>query len=146
MGTILNMLRRFEALDTDKICIEALQETKETIADLNAEQMNKGQKADGKEINPQYSQTTVEIKRKKGQPTDRVTLKDTGAFYQGIYVSVDSSRVVTESTDSKSTGLQKKYGENIFGLNDLFKREYLNEKLRPSFKNKIELATGLTMK
>lgn len=35
-----------------------------------------------------YTQYTIEIKQQKGQPTDRVTLKDSGDFYKTFRVEV----------------------------------------------------------
>jgi hypothetical protein len=143
MATILTVLRRVEAVDTDKICVESVTDTKETIKEKNKEQLYSGETSAGTEITPYYTPLTVRIKQSKGQPTDRVTLRDTGAFYQGVYVNVTGSKVVIESTDSKTAALEAKYSEQIFGLNDKFKIEYIKESLRPVFKSKIEAATGL---
>jgi hypothetical protein len=147
--TIPSLYNKVKALDTDAIIEQSIVETKETIADLNAEQLFTGKRSDGSEILPSYSDRTIAIKEQKGQPTDRVTLRDTGSFYQGIRVEVEGARIVINSTDEKNESLNKKYSTakgNIFGLSIPFKREYLNEKLRPTFKNKISQATGLIMK
>lgn len=149
MATIASMLNKIKSVDISTIAIASILETKETIGDLNIEQMNKGLRSDGSEILPSYSDLTIQIKKEKGQPTDRVTLKDTGSFYEGVKVNISGEKIDITSTDEKTAKLNKKYSKskgNIFGLSDKFKREYLNEKQRPSFKKKVELATGLKMK
>lgn len=140
------MLKKFEALDTDAISADAIEETAPQFKDANREQMNAGLTAEGDAIFPPYAPLTVAIKRMKGQPTDRVTLKDTGDFYRGFSVIVTADQVLTGSTDEKSAKLQAKYGEAIFGLGGQYKAGYVNTALRPAFKAKIETATGLTMR
>ena len=143
--TIQRLYDRVQKLDTDQVIQDAIEETKDHIADLQAEQMHKGQESTGDMINPPYRFSTVAIKRKKGQPSDRVTLQDTGAFYKGLYVNVTSDSVRIDSTDSKTTKLVEKYGPDIFGLSVIFKREYLNESLRPLLASKIRQITGLKL-
>lgn len=70
----------------------------------------------GEPIVPTYTDFTISIKASKGQETDRVTLLDTGAFYAGIFANVEGDEILIDSTDSKSTKLKRKYGEDIFGL------------------------------
>lgn len=146
MATIKALLNRFENLNTDAIVAETMQESADAIAEKNKEQLYSGEDADGAEITPGYRPLTIAIKQSKGQPTDRVTLRDTGSFYQGIYVSVNGDRLITDSRDTKSAKLQDKYGEKIFGLNDKFSFEVIKETIRPVFKNKIQEAVKLVMK
>lgn len=149
MATISGVLNRLKAFDASNAATTAIIETKESIADLNATQMFKGLRSDGSEILPSYSELTIQLKKAKGQPTDRVTLHDTGSFYQGIKVEVTGEKIDITSTDEKTEKLNKKYSKsrgNIFGLNNESKSEYINGFLRREFKNKVEAATGLKMK
>ena len=146
MSSILAKLRQFEALDTDTISADAIEDTAEALKRENLQQMDAGQKADETEIYPPYAPLTIAIKRMKGQPTDRVTLKDTGSFYAGAYVIVTTDSVLTGSRDEKTVKLVEKYGEAIFGLGGQFKKDYVNNALRPAFREKILQATGLLMK
>lgn len=141
--TIAGLYERFERLNTDDVIEQALTETSEQRADLNAEQMFTGVESTGDEINPAYAFSTVQIKRQKGQPSDRVTLRDTGDFYRGVYSRVEGDEVVISSTDSKTGKLVEKYGPDIFGLNSTFKREYLGQSLGPVLRGKISDLTGL---
>lgn len=146
MGTIRGLYDRIAALDTDKVSATAIEETKDTIEELNLEQMYAGQNADGGEILPEYTPLTRFLKQEKGQPHDRVTLADEYNFYHGVRVEVVDDKVVTDSTDGKSQMLQEKYGKNIFGLNVNHKSIYIENTLRPAFARNIEMLTGLTMK
>ena len=65
-----------------------------------------------------YRQSTIRKKKKKGQPTTRVTLKDTGEFYKSMFVVFDSEGFYITSKDDKTKYLVKKYGEAIFRLTD----------------------------
>jgi len=64
-----------------------------------------------------YAPMTIRIKKAKGQPTDRVTLKDTGDFYRSIYVKFERDRFTILASDVKTKKLMAKYGADIFGMN-----------------------------
>jgi len=62
---------------------ESIDQNKQVIKELQTqEQMYQGITSKGIDIKPAYANSTIKIKRKKGQPTDRVTLFDTGGFLQ----------------------------------------------------------------
>lgn len=146
MATIRDLLKRVEKSDMQAIAVQSLEATKEAIADLNAEQMHKGKRSDETDILPDYRDVTIAIKKLKGQPTDRVTLFDTGDFYRGITVTVMPDVVSITSIDPKTGKLNKKYSTakgNIFGLGGPFKREYINEHLRPMFITSVRKEIGL---
>jgi hypothetical protein len=65
-----------------------------------------------------YAESTIKAKAKKGQPTTRVTLKDTGAFHESMFIVFDSEGFYVTSTDDKTPKLIKKYGDEIFRLTD----------------------------
>lgn len=146
MGTIASLRRGLEALDEIKVAEDSVRETKEAIADTNVEQMMAGRRNDGTEILPSYKDVTIEIKKLKMQPTDRVVLRDTGAFQAAITTEVNGPNIVTTSSDSKTEKLKKKYNTakgSIFGLGGKYKQEYIDEKLNPAFMKNIKKATGL---
>lgn len=139
MATIAKMLTKFEALNTDAIAVDTMEESKEVLADLNAEQINTGLKADGTEM-PEYSFRSVFQYGKQPGP---IRLRDTGAWQAGIYVNVDGQSVNFSSTDSKDKMLTERYGDEIHGLSEKYKGEAMREKIEPVFRQKIEAATGL---
>lgn len=65
-----------------------------------------------------YAPKTIQNKKWKGQPTTRVTLRNTGAFHESMYVVFDSEGFYITASDEKTQGLVEKYGENIFRLTD----------------------------
>lgn len=92
------------------------------IVDLNVEDQlyERGVNALGVSISDYkpYSPFTVEIKRMKGQPTNRVTLRDTGDFHSSFYVEAGNEQFEIKAADDKTASLIKKYGREIFGLTD----------------------------
>lgn len=112
-----------------------------------------GKDADGNDLRPFYTRYTQEIKEAKGQPYDRVTLKDTGAFYAAMYAEADGDSVIFGSTDEKrdeDTGelfltqerLEEKYGERIFGLTEE-NREVTRAYTARAIREWFHLQTGL---
>lgn len=78
----------------------------------------------------------------KNQPIDRVTLKDTGEFYDSFRAFVDGSKDITISANAikDSTDLVVEWGGSIIGLNQdslvLLKEKALNI-LIPYIKEKL---------
>ena len=65
-----------------------------------------------------YTAKTIQNKKRKGQPTTRVTLRDTGAFHKSMFVVFDSEGFYITASDEKTEKLIKRYGEEIFRLTD----------------------------
>ena len=145
-GEILDALK---SLDLEAIARESLEENAEVMADLNAEQLARGLRADGSEILPLYKPLTIEIKQTKSglaAVTDHVTLFDTGSHYRELYAEVQGDEIEYGSRDEKSAKLQKKYSTSkgpIYGLTTDSKDELMNGPVAKSWRNKIESLTGL---
>lgn len=134
--TTLEMLAKLDRINVHESAQMAIMDTDRELARVQQMQLFSGLSADGRTIQPPYAESTIEAKRKKGQPTDRVTLKDTGAFYAGIIIDVRENTFVIDSADEKSGKLQDRYGEKIFGLNSESRIEYIKT-LKPAFINEI---------
>ena len=65
-----------------------------------------------------YSPLTIAIKEEKGQPTNRVTLRDTGDFEASFFLEVGDKQFEIKASDFKTEDLIKKYGRQILGLTD----------------------------
>lgn len=114
---------------------------------LNREQLYSGVDSENRSLGV-YSLKTILIKEKKQQPTDRVTLKDTGDFYASLYLVQKEKSFEVDSRDADQTKVNRLldvYGENIFGVteqNKVILRElatpilaqYLKQKLNEYFK------------
>lgn len=123
-----------------KIVINAVKEQTADVIDLQKEQLSAGILDMGDEIKPPYRPKTIEKKRKKGQPTDRVTLYDKGAFYRNIYAKF-SDVIEISSRNQKAAKLKAKYdggqfGGDIFGLTP-GNKEFLKEIIRPLIEDAI---------
>lgn len=77
--------------------------------------LEKGETDTGASIEPPYTSFTISLKKKKGQQTNWVTLKDTGAFHKSIKIIPQSSQMTVISDDSKARDLQDKYEKNSDG-------------------------------
>jgi hypothetical protein len=75
---------------------------------------------------------TIQIKEEKGQPTDRVTLYDTGDWYKAIKITVNGNKIVFSDSDFKTEDLMEKYGKKILGVGGYYKSEYIADSLRPT--------------
>ena len=73
-----------------------------------------------------YTPYTIEVKTIKGQPADRVTLRDTGEFHESFYVEATDTQFVVKAHDWKTEKLIRKYGREILGLT----RENLDELIK----------------
>ena len=66
-----------------------------------------------------YTISTKEIKEAKGQPTNRITLKDTGEFYRSFRVQVKPGEIViTADPIKEDTDLVEQWGIDILGLTE----------------------------
>lgn len=77
-----------------------------------------GVRSDGSNITPPYTPFTVRLKGFKGQPTDRVTLRDTGDFHDSFRLEFQADEFSIVSGDWKEAKLKAKYGDAILGLTD----------------------------
>ena len=91
-------------------------------------------------IGGEYSPVTVIIKQAQGLPTDRVTLYDTGEFYDSFRVEAGPESFTIDANTVKATfDLRERWGLEILGLTDeskedlaLFVRDTIIELLHES--------------
>lgn len=104
--------------DYYKELINILSSLAKDIAETNADQLFAGLRADDTEMwdTRPYKPFTIAIKKEKGQPYDRVTLKDTGEFHRSIFVRFQGDNVIIDSNSDLRDKLVQKYGVTIFGL------------------------------
>lgn len=118
MGSLIALSRAVKNIDLNKMLDDAIKQEENYIIGLNTRKQlfEKGIDAMGQPLTPPYAGTTKAYKRRKGQPVDRVTLKDKGNFYQGFFVDIENQFVQILSNDNKTPDLMAKYGNDIFGL------------------------------
>jgi hypothetical protein len=110
------LTKGLRAVNYKVIVRNAVKEHEKVVILLQQEQMFHGDDSIGGEIDPKYTPFTIQQKRKKGQPTDRVTLKDTGSFYREMFVKYGREDFIVSSRNRKRLKLERKYGTDIWGL------------------------------
>lgn len=148
---LLSLSKKAQKLNLDFI-MKALSKDKSLInmiIELNTiEQLyNKGINSQGinlERIGGHYSEVTVfgdasrGIKGKlaKNQPVDRVTLKDTGAFYKSWKVFLDSSNDFEITNDPIKDGenILDRWGKQVIGLTDESQSKF-NEEVKKRISN-----------
>lgn len=90
---------------------------------------------------PAYSPATVFIKKLKGQPFDRMTLRDTGEFHSSVKVKLQRGGILIDSDPIKEkTNLIEVYGEEILFLTEENLTEFRDVYLKNDLINSIRAA------
>lgn len=119
------MIPEFEALqksvedvdnNIDRYILDAVRINEDFIVELNRDKLFSGKDSNAKKIRPKYAPSTIIQKRRKGQPSGRVTLRDTGDFYKDTYIEYGSDEFEITSSNFKTEILKEKYGDGILGL------------------------------
>lgn len=126
MGILDDLLARVryfnEGLDGGSFLSGIMERNEDEILALNTEEQlyERGITSRGVRIDSYapYSPLTIEIKKGLGQPYDRVTLRDTGAFERSFWLDFDHEKVWVEAFDAKTEELMAKYGDDILGFTD----------------------------
>lgn len=130
---------RLLRVDIEQVVASATNQHEGDIVDANRSQLAQGKTATGGTVKPFYKPETVKRKKKKGQPTDKVTLKDEGKFYQGFYAKATRGGIEQGSTDPKTTYLVNRYTDTIFGLSAASKTQ-VADRLRPTLQTEFRSA------
>lgn len=115
---MIDFIEDFQKKVDEKVIDLSRQYEPEIVDHITDNQLFKGKDSEGNDIEPSYTPFTISIKRSKGQPTNRVTLKDEGDFHNSIELDFSKDQYVVYATDSKTKRLERKYGNKILGLND----------------------------
>lgn len=131
-----------EELDTGEIAKKIVRDNDNILIDMNAQDQlyAKGVNRLGVRIDEYqpYRPLTIQVKIEKRQPYDRVTLKDTGEFYDSFYVDTAEDRFYIKASDGKTNWLIKKYGAEIFGLTNDSLAEFINDYVKDEAYNRVK--------
>lgn len=131
-----------EELDTGEIAKKIVRDNENILIDMNAQDQlyAKGVNRLGVRIDEYqpYRPLTIQVKIEKRQPYDRVTLKDTGEFYDSFCVETEEDRFYIKASDEKTNWLIKKYGAEIFGLTNDSLAEFINDYVKDEAYNRVK--------
>lgn len=119
----IEALRKTSQQFDNTLSIE-LDKESDAISKANAEQLFDGIRSDSTATDSPpgrpYARSTIRRKRAKGQPFDRVTLKDRGVFHKSIdaRVSIQTKDITISSPVPYQKYLVGSYGKKIYGLTD----------------------------
>lgn len=131
-------LRKFKDILKEELQQIILNHEHEILSMIAEDQMyNRGIAGKNTEITPGYKISTIKRKKKKGQRTDHVTLKDTGLFYNKMYVEYDENGFFITSDTQYTQYLIKKYGSAIFRLTNENLNIIIKEYIRPDLQQKL---------
>jgi hypothetical protein len=115
--------------ETAKIILQFEQQ----ILDLVRENQlyDKGIDGKGQELQ-EYKKITKILKFGKNQKISNTTLKDTGAFYRSFQTDYGSFELEIFATDTKTSKITTKYGDNLFILTPDSDDKLSSEIIRPN--------------
>lgn len=119
---------------------ESINKNKRSVRKLQTQdQMFKGLTNQGLDIKPAYAESTIKIKRKKGQILGRVTLRDTGDFYAGIEIIAGNNAVIIIAGATPSYGIYviDKY-DDVLGLTNENWSVFISRFTRPIIKKNFD--------
>lgn len=117
--------KRIGEVDFEKILRKLLEDRKIQIVDLNTLQLEKGLRADDKDLGV-YKRFSY---KQRYRPVD---LKDTGDFHRSIQARINPHSIEMTASDIKTDKLQDKYGDEILGLSDEAK-QFIIDDIRNEF-------------
>lgn len=96
---------------------QVIKDNEHIILEMNTEDQlyQRGIDSKGRSLG-EYSPITISIKREKGQPTNRVTLRDSQDFHRSFYIEYSADSFEIKASDPKTDGLLDIYGDDIIGL------------------------------
>ena len=122
--TIQDFIDKASAIDMSEVINAAIRFNEDEIIALNTEDQlyKRGIDSWPRQIKPGYAIRTIRDKQDKRQPTDRVTLRDTGEFHGNFKITYNKDSIQFGALPTYRDGidltehLRERYGELIFGL------------------------------
>lgn len=127
MARLGQLLKKYQSLNIDQLAIEAVEETRDQLLDIQRDQLLHGERKDGSKIG-KYKSESYAAKKLSQNPlagSGNVDLKFTGEYYQELFVDIRNETLVIDSAASvdKINSIIDKYGDPL-GLNEVSLNEY----------------------
>jgi hypothetical protein len=147
MESLIKLCKNIGKLNRENILIDIYEKKRfqQYVLDKNRldQLFYQGIDANGYRLVP-YSANTVVVKRRKNQPIDRTTLKDTGEFYDTFVLIFSSDLDYMIGADDEDKGLFDRYGNDILGWTKENKDEIIIETQKTFIeKTKSQIFKGL---
>ena len=138
------LAKRLKSFNLEKAILQVVKDNANVAIDLNTDSQlfDKGIDSKGNLLPGPYAPFTIDIKGLKGQPTDRITLRDTRDFHDSFFIKANKFPVEIDATDSKTSELKSEWGDDIFGLTSDSLLE-LKSQILPDLQDKISKAIGV---
>ena len=142
--TLEQSVKRIKAFDFEKEILNVVSLNDKTALNLNRDTQlfDEGSDSKGNLLSPDYTDVTIFLKRLSGQPTNRVTLRDTEAFHNSFFMDASKFPVRIDATDSKTSELKSKYGNDIFGLDEESQSTF-NAQILPDVQDSLRKGIGI---
>jgi len=124
----------------DKSLQTSINTNKKVLIEQQTEgQMDKGKDANNISLVPDYALSTKIAKRRKQQPTNRVTLKDTGKLYDSIDIQAGTTEVVFSANVDYYKYLVAHYDTNqILGIQPKEMKEFIDKYTLPEIEKQFK--------
>ena len=142
MKKILQLASKLETFKNTlpALILEVIKSNESLVIDMNVEDQlfERGVDREEKNISNRepYRPITVSIKRQKGQPTSRVTTRDSGDFHESAFIKYGATFFEISFSDWKYGALVEKYGP-IDGLTDENLKDLLINYIKPALIKKL---------
>jgi hypothetical protein len=140
-----NTMSSLQEFDFGQELEKIVTENTTEIEELQQKQLFSGIDRNNNEITLEglgYARKTIEIKQAKGQPTDRITWKDTGEMYGSLRVSVEGTEFIVDSDNFKFDKMIERSGPETVGLDEESRIEFAENITLPQIKEALREKTG----
>ncbi len=110
---VRTLAKSIARLDLNKATQTALKARGNDIADLNRDQLQRGEDVSGASLPPYSARSVTEF----GKPAGAIKLFDTGDFYKAIKPEFADTSFIVKDNDWKADMLKKEFGD-VIGLQD----------------------------
>ena len=105
----------------------------------NEQLYKQGEDGNAKPLIPSYASSTIKYKKRKGQITDHVTLRDTGRMYKSIFVDALTNEMIISINVYYFKYLVLHYDTNeILGLQPSFLKQFVLKRVLPNLKKEFK--------
>ena len=133
--------KKLDSINITSLVDESIKETSNVIIDAVRGQIEHGMSSE--DYLPVYkSQKYASKKQQLGSkaPPGITDLKLTGSFLNKLYIRIEKYNILIRSRDKKNNVLLKKYGSEIFVMNETNEYSYINilrDKIQKRIKNEL---------